>query len=172
MRNDAEIKNKVEQLSLCLDRDIDNMQKTLLRLDEMRSAVIKRNDAGLVRLLDEIRCEMQAYETQQSQRSGIREELAGMLGCSCEEMTLTNLQKWLPEGQGRELAEKKERLKILAGRLKKEYSATVFLLAECARFNRLMLNGIFNKQKPDVITYNAAGVANEERKPAFVNMKL
>jgi hypothetical protein len=63
-------------------------------------------------------------------------------------------------------------LRILAGRLKKEYAATVFLLAECARFNRLMLNIIFNKQKADVIAYDAAGAAKRQSQPAFVNMKI
>jgi hypothetical protein len=172
MKNNSEMTDKVEQLFAFLDCDIGNLRKTLSRLDQMRSAVIKRDDAELVKILDEVRCEMQLQQTQQLQRRLLRKELAEILGCSCEDMTLTKLQKFLPEGQGDVSAEKKEQLKILAGRLKKEYSATVFLLAQCARLNRLLLNTIFSKQRADVITYDAAGAAKRQSQPAFVNMKL
>jgi hypothetical protein len=172
MKEMLELEKSVDRLMDVLDRDIENLQKNLSRLDQMRSAVIKRDDVSMGRLLDEIRSESQMLQMQQSQRKLARKELAENLGCNCEDVTLTRLEEILPEGRGMILAEKKEQLRTLTTKLKREYSATAILLAECARFNRLLLKTIFGGQRAEVITYDALGSAKRQSEAAFVNLKL
>jgi hypothetical protein len=81
MKEMLELEKSVDRLMDVLDRDIENLQKSLSRLDQMRSAVIKRDDGSMGRLLDEIRSESQMLQMQQLQRKLARKELAENLGC-------------------------------------------------------------------------------------------
>ena len=123
----------------------------------MRSAVIKRDDASAGQDSRRDTHETQSQQMQEQQRKLLRKELAEILDCSCEDVTLTRLQEILPDGQGDILAEKKEQLRTLGGQAEEGIFCHSFLLAECERFNRLMLNTIFNKQRAEVITYDAGG---------------
>jgi hypothetical protein len=172
MKDIAETEKKIGRLIEVLDRDIESLQKNLSRLDQMRSAVIKRDDGSLGRILGELRTEGESLQMQEAMRKLIRKNLAEFFDCSYEDVTLTKLIKVLPAGQGDIIAEKKEHLRELAAKLKREYSATVFLMAECARFNRLMLNMIFSRRDAEAVIYDSAGSARRQSQAAFVNMKL
>ncbi len=56
------IENKVARLLTVLDRDILHIQQSLLRLDELRDLVVKRDDATLRRLLESIQSESKTYK--------------------------------------------------------------------------------------------------------------
>ena len=47
----ASIENKVDQLLVCLVRDVQHLEKSLLDLNEMRRLVIKRDEVALSKLL-------------------------------------------------------------------------------------------------------------------------
>lgn len=162
----------VERLSAVLDSDIENLQKMLTRLDSMRSAVIKRDDAELAGILNEIRSDEQIQQERQNQREQIRREIAEIFEVSLEKITLTFLEKRVSETQKKILADKKKQLRILSGDLKREYAATVFLLGQCAKINKQMLDAIFNRGKGDAVIYDSGGTARRENGAAFVNMKL
>ena len=166
------IEDKVDELVVALDRDIEHIEESLLRLNELRSSVIKRDNVSLGKLLESIESESDSYKEQESCRRAIREELASALGCSLEEMTLSRLEAGLSGGKRAEVTERKDKLRSLIGELKKEYLRTVMLLSDCARFNRLLLKSVFDLGKIEIITYGSKGDAKRQRETAFVNMRI
>ena len=168
----VEIEDKVDELLVCLDKDIEHLQKSLLSLDELRSLVIKRNDAALGRLLESIQAESDSYREHELKRQSIRKELAKSLGCSVKDVTLTKLKDSITEAKQARIIECKAKLKLLVEKLKKEYSSTAILLSECARFNNLLLKSIFNLGDTGAVYYNAMGATKRQNESAFVNMKF
>ena len=70
------IQNKVTELLAVLDKDIEQMGESLSRLNELRTAVIKRNDSLLGKLLENVHTESEAYRNQTSKRKQlIREKI-------------------------------------------------------------------------------------------------
>ncbi|MBN2183263.1 MAG: hypothetical protein JW715_15235 [Sedimentisphaerales bacterium] len=168
----VEIENKVDELLVCLDKDIEHIQKSLSYLDELRTLVIRRDDAALSTLLEEIRTESNGYKKNESNRQSIRLELAECLGCAAKDITLSALERFAPEAKKEILVRNKMKLKALIEELKKEYSCTAMLLADCARFNDKLLKSIFNLGRTGEVYYNANGAAKQQRDAAFVNMKF
>jgi hypothetical protein len=168
----VEIEGKVDQLLVCLDKDTQHIQESLLQLDEMRKLVIKRDEAALGKLLESIQADADCYRQHELNRKSIRKELADCLGCGLEQMTLSALQASLPEEKKDQVAQMKTRLRSLCAELKKEYLSTVLLLSECARFNNLLLKSIFDLGKADSIQYNPNGAAKRQIETAFVNLQI
>lgn len=167
-----EIENTVDKLLVCLDVDIEHIQKSLSNLDELRSLVIKRDDAALSKLLEEIRAESDDYRKNESNRQSIRSELAEFLGCTVKDVTLSTLEESVPEAKKELIVQNRMKLKALIEELKKEYASTAALLSDCARFNNMLLRSIFNLGRTGEVYYSANGAAKEQREAAFVNMKF
>jgi hypothetical protein len=168
----VEIEDKVDQLLDCLDKDAQYIQESLLQLNEMRRLVIKRDEAALEKLLESIQADADAYREHELNRKSIRKELADCLGCGLEQMTLSTLQVSLPEEKKDQITQIKAKLRSLSAELKKEYLSTALLLSECARFNNLLLKGIFNLGKADSVHYNSTGATKRQIETAFVNLQI
>ena len=168
----AEIEDKVDALLTVLDKDIEYMQDSLSLLNELRSLVIKRDDAALGKLLGSIRAEADSYVTNESKRRSIRRELAGAFGCNVREMTLSKLETILPEEKKTQVADRRAKLRALAEELKKEHSSTAMLLSECARFNSVLLRTIFDVGKTGTVTYSPNGAAKRQIDTALVNLRF
>jgi hypothetical protein len=168
----APIEDKVDQLLVCLDKDAEHMQESLLQLNEMRRLVIKRDEAALGKLLESIQADADRYREHELNRKSIRKELADCLGCGFEQVTLSTLQASLPEEKKVRVTQMKARLRSLSAELKKEYLNTALLLSECARFNNLLLKGIFNLGKTDSVHYNSNGATRRQIETAFVNLQI
>jgi len=166
-----EIENKVDRLLAVLDRDIQHMEETLSRLNELRALVIKRDDASLGKLLESIRSESDSYKDNESKRRLLREELAIALGCSLEQMTLSRLEAELSGEKKIEVAQRKAKLRTLARNLMKEHLSTATLLSDCARFNRLLLKSIFELEGTGIMTYSPRGFNERQTNTAFVNLQ-
>jgi len=166
------IENKVDQLLSVLDEDIRYIHDSLLQLNELRSAVIKRDDAALYRLLGTARAKADFHAANESKRQTLRKDLANALDCNVEQMTLTKLENRLPIEKKSQVAGKKNELKTLINELKKEHLSTSILLSECARFNNLLLTSIFDLGKTGTVTYRANGAANRQMDGTFVNLRL
>ena len=93
----TEIKDKVDKLLTCLDKDSQHIQESLSQLNKLRSYVIKRDDSGLSKLLKTIQAETSSYRNHESKRQTIRKELANALGFNTEQMTLSALEARLPK---------------------------------------------------------------------------
>jgi hypothetical protein len=173
MKTDAiEIEDKIDELLVCLDKDIEHIQNNLSDLDRLRTLVIKRDDAALGRLLEEIQSDPKAYKQNESKRQSIRMELAKSFGCAAGEMTLSRLELFVTDQKKSLIIQRKAKLKTLIEKLRKEYLSTAKLLSECARFNNMLLRSIFDLGNPGMVYYNANGTTKKQNESAFVNMKL
>jgi len=166
------IEDQVEELLVCLDKDVQHMQDSLQKLNEIRELVIKRDDAALGELLESIQSASDCYRNHELNRKSIRKELAESLGCTIEQMTLSSLEKRLPDAKKGRVIRMKENLRSLSAELKKEYLSTALLLSECARFNNLLLNSIFDLGKTGSVYYNANGATKRQTDMAFVNLQF
>ncbi len=167
-----EIEDKVDELLICLDKDIENLQKNLSNLDELRSLVIKHDDVALGQLLEKIRAESDSYKKYEINRQSIIEQLSKYFNCNIKDMTLSRLEAFVPEVKRNQIIQSKTKLKTLIGKLKKENSRTALLLSECARFNKLLLKSIFDIGNTEAVFYNANGAAKEQNERTFVNLQI
>jgi len=168
----VEIKGKVDELLGVLDGDIHHIQNSLLRLNELRALVVKRDDVELAKLLESIQAESDSYKSHELKRDLIRRELADALGCSLEQMTLSRLEDVLPDDRKARVAAKKAELKELTNELKKEHLSTAMLLSDCARFNRQLLQSIFDLGNMGMLYYNSRGTTKRGVTETFVNLQF
>jgi hypothetical protein len=166
------IEDKVDELLACLDQDVQYMQENLQQLNEMRRLVIKRDEAALEKLLESIQAGAGCHREHELNRKSIRKELADSLGLSIGETTLSALQEYLPEAKKDQVNQMKAKLRSLSAELKKEYLSTALLLTECARFNNLLLKGIFNLGKTQPVHYDSNGETRRQIDMAFVNLQI
>ena len=167
-----EIENKADELLAVLDKDIRHMQQCLSNLNNLRSLVIKRDDSALSKLLEQIQSESNSYKNNESKRQLLRKELANIIHCNFEQMTLSTLEKALTEEKKSQVIDRKTQLKALIKELKKEHLSTALLLSECSRFNNLLLKNIFDLSRTETITYNSNGMAKRQTDTAFVNLRF
>ena len=167
-----DLDNMVEQFLICLQADIENIEQNLVMLNELRSAVIRRDEKRLVTLLASIRQQSPGYEQQQVKRHAIMLRLAEAAGCPTEKITLSKLARFVDNDAAARLDECRQRLKDLARQMKKEFASTMMMLSECLRINSRLLNAIFQNKSSDTVTYDSTGSARKLSGSAFVNLKL
>ena len=163
---------KIDELLSVLHKDIEHIEATLSRLEQLRTLVVKHNEKDLNRLLEKIRAETKSYKGNELKRQVLRKQLADEKGCSLERMTLSSLEMILSGTKKAELSETKSKLQSLTNQLKREHLRTALLLSECARFNRLLLKSVFDFVSPGDISYNSKGSARRQMDTAFVNMRF
>jgi len=168
----VEIEQKVDELLACLEIDIRHIEESLIRLNELRSFVIKRDDTALGRLLESIRSGSEDYRNNEARRQSIRKELADALDCEQKQMTLSVLESHLHGPKSRLVHQAKNKLKSLTLELRKEHLSTALLLAECARFNNTLLRSVFEIGKTGVVCYNSNGSTKRQIDTALVDMKF
>lgn len=166
------IEAKVDELLVVLDEDIRHVRASLLRLDELRSLVIKRDQAGLGRLLEKIREESQEYSLNESKRESIRMGFASDLRCPVGDMTLSRLESVLGDERRIEVVQKKALLRSLMQKLKKEHARTAMLLSDCARFNSALLRSIVDPRNAGAGTYGSDGIKRVQANSVFVSLQL
>lgn len=168
---DIELKNLVEELLVVLDEDIEHVGVMLGRMDQLREAVIKRDETFLRDLLEAIHDESQIHERIELRRDDVRRRLAEIMGCGEEQMNLSLLCENLEPVMRQTVAEKQSELKPLVEKLNREHILTSMLLKECARLNSMMLRGIFTNSDSS-ITYNSRGDASWRAHRELVNCRL
>lgn len=166
------IEDKVDKLLAVLDSDILHMQESLSRLNKMRSFVVKRDDTSLAKLLEGIQNESKNYKNNELNRRLIRKDLAIVLGCAAEQITLSRLENELAGAKKVQITERKTVLRSLIKKLKREHLSTKMLLSDCARFNKALLKGIFELGKTGTITYDSTGSTKSQTGTAFVDMRF
>jgi flagellar biosynthesis/type III secretory pathway chaperone len=167
-----EKEDKIDELLLCLDKDIQYARESLSRLNELRSLVVKRDDDSLRRLLENIQTESDSYKGHEIKRQSLRKELAIVLDCVPEQVTLSKLEAVLPEEGKAQVARRGMELRALIKELKKEHLSTALLLSECARFNRLLLNSILNFGRTGTVYYDSDGSTKKQSDTALVNLQF
>ena len=162
---------KIDELLVVLDENIRNMRESLSRLDELRGLVVKHDEPALAGLLETIRAESDSYRSCELKRQSIRKELAVILGCDVEHVTLSRLEGTLAGEKKAQVAKRKAELRSLAGKLKKEHLKTTMLLSDCARFNGALLRGILELGRTGAITYTSDGSTKAQADSGFVNLQ-
>lgn len=167
-----EIEDKVRELLGVLEKDIEHIEQNLARLSELRAFVVKRDNASLEELLGRIRADAQKYEANETNRELIREQLAGILGYKREQVTLSKLEEIVSQESKAEISRCKSRLSALVKQLGAEHKSTMMLISDLSRFNRVLLDSIFEKSRPGVTTYNSGGSAQQQNDAAFLSFKI
>src|SRR4030042_853572 len=176
------IEDKVDELLTVLDEDIRHIQQSLSRLDELRSLVIKRDDAALGTLLERIRSESDSYRNHELKRQSILEEIAYAIGCGIssslslraegKQMTLSTLEARLSNLKREEVAGKTAELIQRIKKLKREHLSTTLFLSECARINRTLLKDIFTLGRGGTVCYGSRGATKRKNDTAFVSLQF
>jgi len=156
----------------CLDKDIAHLEEVLLRLDAMRTFVIKRDDVSLGELLESIQSKSQEYQQQESRRELVLAGLAKSLGFGFKKLTLSGLESFLEEEVSGEVAKRHKRLISLVVIVRREYRRTFLLLLECARFNRELLQSILESGEHEGRTYRSDGSAKADLGNGFVDFRF
>ncbi len=164
--------DKVDELLAVLDEDIRHVRESLSRLDELRSLVIKRDEAALGRLLETIGDESDSCCANGSKRQSLREELAAASGCSVAEMTLSRLEAMLPGEKQVQVAQRKAELRSLTEKLKREHLKTTMLLSDCARFNSALLRSVLELGRTGAVTYSPDGATKHQTDTIFVSLQF
>lgn len=162
----------LDQFMGVLDMDIQQLEKNIAVLDQLRCLVVKQDNDGLSQLLNKIQSEVKGHHENGLKRLALRKELAFSYGCDIEQLTLSRLETVLPGQKKLQVSQRKIKLQTLSARLKKEYENTQRLLSDCARFNRLLLKSIFNLGRSEATTYNAAGSTRRQMNAVFMDTRL
>jgi len=169
---ESEIEEKIDELLACLETDVRHMQESLSYLNELRGLVIKRDDVALGRLLESIRTRSGSFAGHERKRQSKRKELANMVGCKLEQITLSELATRVPQGARERVSAMQAKLRSLAEELKKEHMSTSMLLSECARFNGLLLRSVFDLGRTGAVYYNSNGATKRHVDTALMNLEL
>lgn len=161
----------VDELADVLDENIRQVKLTIVRLDELRSAVIKRDEAGLRALLEAIQDEGPSYSMVESRRERIRKRLADVLGCTAVELNLSRICEHLSEEKSGSILSRQEELQQLVDKLRVEHTSTRILLMECRRFNNVLLRGIFG-QGGEGVTYDKRGGSSWDSERGTMSLRL
>jgi hypothetical protein len=167
-----EITGSVEDLVNILKRDISHIEYASSKLNELRVFVIKRDEKGLGRLLEDIREEAKDYQVNEQRRGLIRKELAELFGCKPNELTLSFLKNRVTGTARAAIAENQEKLKAMVRHLQTEYVSTAALLSECARINSALLRIVFERSRTGLVCYDSTGLTTRESDASFMNMHL
>ena len=167
-----QVSKAIDKLLAILDKDIRHIEDSLVWLNELRSLVIKRNDADLSKLLQKIKVEADNYTANESERQLIRKKLADIFECDTEQMTLSALEDILPKEKKALITDRKIKLKELIEQLRKEHLSTALLLSDCARFNNLLFKTIFDIGKTEMVMYSPSGATKKHVDKSFVNLKF
>jgi hypothetical protein len=90
----------MDELNEVLDREQRRVDESLAQLQALRSALIRRDEAGLQEMLSRIQARQAEYVQLDHRREWLCERLAGWMGCERSEVNLTRLIRDLPPEAG------------------------------------------------------------------------
>ncbi len=168
----TELTERVDELLLVLQKDLVHIERSIEKLSELRELVIRRDDSGLNRLLEQIQSQSREYIENQKLREQLRRQIARILGWPVDEVRLGRLQQTVSAEQAIHVGQVRRRLQDVISRLQNEHAGTVMLLADLARFNNMLLNTILETGQACGITYDARGGTSRGGEIAFVNLQF
>jgi flagellar biosynthesis/type III secretory pathway chaperone len=163
---------KVRMLLDVLDEDIRHVETVLVRLDALRALLVKRDDGGLEKLLEEIHRQAETYADNEQKRQGLRRDLAVQLGCRESDLTLSRLREQISGHNRTAIEERQARLKSLVEQLKREHKLTTLLIADCTRFNRSLMRALFGAGDKGSMTYGPSGAAKHQAGTTLMSLQL
>ncbi|MBN1124159.1 MAG: hypothetical protein JXA82_04065 [Sedimentisphaerales bacterium] len=168
--NNMSLECLVQDLLEILEAEQRRIAHTLTRLDELRSAVIKRDENMLFTLQETIRTEQEQAVDLESRRELVREKIAGILGCSVEKLNLTRLCRSLDGAPLQKVHAIQRSLKESVRALKNEHYVTTVLLRDCARINHALLRCLLG-ERGQTRLYNARGTSALHLERGLMSLK-
>jgi hypothetical protein len=159
------------ELFAFLDDSVLSMQQMLDKLNELRAAVVRRDQDTLQQMSDQMPEMTVLRDDMQRRQRQLCQAFAGPLNCLPEKINVSYLVLFLEASKAGELKTKQHRLQELVGRLSRERRATEMLLRECERLNRMMLDGIVGKSN-QTCTYGSGGRVQRQLHCAIVNTRI
>lgn len=167
-----DIERWVLELLMVLKQESDALAQVEAWLEELRERVMQRDESALEALLKDIQARHGRMPELEHKRQAIRASLATVLNLPAEQLTLTVLEGQLTGALQEQVSCMKTQLQHQTEALRLTCRGTVMFLAECARFNRLLLDRVFDNTHERVTTYSPRGNAEHQRSSALVNMQF
>jgi hypothetical protein len=171
-RHALEIERWVLELLIILKQESDAMTEVEAWLQQLREKVIQRDESALDLLLKDIRGKRTLLPELEVKRQAIRQELSTVLGLPFEQVTLTRIESLLTGELQHQVSHMKARLQSQTRALHVQHQGAIMFLMDCARFNRLLLNSVFENIPQSTTTYTHRGNAEHTRSSALVNMQF
>ncbi|MFP3937100.1 MAG: flagellar export chaperone FlgN [Phycisphaerae bacterium] len=151
-----QITETLAELLEVLDEEIAVLSDRLEQMELLSSAIAHRDDDAMEPVLDQMEQTQSRQQQTDTRLAKVREMLASLTGIPAGELRLWRLVRELPEPASGKIASRRHRLVELSDTLRRSHLRTVLLLAESARFNRLLLETMFPAGEP-VTTYDSGG---------------
>jgi hypothetical protein len=171
----SDITDKIEplltELLSVLDDEILNAQLCLERLNELRSAVIRRKEDELSGLLEMVKFQGDDYGLVSQRRQSIFLTMSKVLGCSADEINLTFITEKISSGSTEKIHNRQNMLRQLTERLSNEYYSTVILLNEFSRLNTMLIKSIFKSDEQPAV-YNYKGKSRLDQSGGMISCRF
>jgi flagellar biosynthesis/type III secretory pathway chaperone len=146
----------LKELLAVLDEEIALLNKKTGELESLSGAIVERDNDRFGPLLEQMEQTHQGQAATDVKLDALRNTLAEKIGCEPSEMKLSRLIDLLDEQDRLTVDYRRQQIILLTEQLRKQHAATMILLAESARINRMLLENLFPQSQP-VKTYSAAG---------------
>ncbi len=160
-----------EELMTFLEERTESVRRMLEQLNQLRAAVIRRDEQALRQMQDVLPLAADQREQADNRQQQICQAFSRILQCRPEEVNLTRVGQHLMPEQKAALLGKQRLLKELMNRLSLEHCATEQLLRECERLNRTILEGIIGKRN-QTLTYTPHGQSRREVHRPIISMRM
>jgi len=167
----APAESLARELTPLLDEQIALLTLRASQLDAMAKLLVDRNDTAMERLLEQM-TQSQAMQADTDRRlAHAREAAAEALGYDVRTVRLSVLERHVGVGLAEALAFRREQLADLAEQVRRKHMRTALLLVECARINRMLLEGLFGRSG-SCRTYDPTGTAAWDTDAGLVDAEL
>lgn len=161
----------MDELAVFLDARQAELLDTLGRLNALRAAVIRRDEATLSILLEEVRQDVEPRRQTAAAQESLEQRLLETLDGLVMPVTLSGVCALIAEELRPPLRQKQAQLLELARRVQNELAATEMLLRECARCNRELLGAVLGRNQQS-LTYDPQGQSQWNIHRGLVSMKF
>jgi hypothetical protein len=160
-----------EELMVFLDERTESVRRMLEQLNQLRAAVIRRDEQTLRQMQDILPLAAAQRDQADDRQQQICHAFSGILQCRPDQVNLTRVGQYLGSEQKAALLGKQRLLRELMNRLSLEHGATEQLLRECERLNRTILEGIIGKRN-QTLTYTPYGQTRREVHQPIISMRM
>ncbi len=139
-----------------------NEEKELLELkgahlEALSTAILTRDDESLPEVMRQMEQAQILQDATDQKLLIIRNEIANVLAWPLELVTATKLATQLTGPDKANVEQSRQKIIEIAGQVRRQHLETVLLLSECAKINRMLLEGMFGKQAQPLQTYGRSG---------------
>jgi len=169
MKSSKTIESLTDELLEALDQEAGHLQKVTEFLATLSRLIMKRDEAGLRELFCRVHDETVVHQDIENRRYQLIASIAEITGCKVQEITLSMLEKLVPDSYRQHVIARKRSLKQIIDSLRKQHYSTTMLLSEMVRINRSLLAGITGGCSS--MTYGRGGQARWSGADNILNLR-